>query len=1015
MIDKCLNIKKIPIIDNCLNMKNIPMVNIYLYTENVSSDFLKIYNFYFQNFSYNYINKVNQNDKNLIYIKKELYTIKGFEAKLKNILNNKEPVYLSKCKNIIFLPANSYNIIDTKITYEEIELKSCIIFENHKYSPIVNSKYESLDYETAQLCYKFKDKKIIYNKNIPISNINAFIKYKLNKVNFYYIITYIDENNYNDILDKIKNNKYKYCRYVLINKIKDFDTMIYNVKKINILIKFKKKYIQLISENKLYSFITNNILFFEKMIIFNNYFNLDIINTCHKFIDYYKIYINENFILIPANYFIKMPIFDSNSKEIILPNMYKMILLNISFYNEKEIYCNIENYKKYLESKPLPKNYDTIELKMNIIKDYDNLLILMDEHILKVTSNQNAAHLLLKKISIAILTKNENILSEAGMIALSLFEDIELLKTIYLMIKFSSFKKAKENILIKIIDKLNDDDKTFIIYYSELSKDIGNSTYLKNFYDITLKKKDIILSKINKILLFNLLFNTIAVNKNYENTELFTIFNNLIISLNNDNTSVLTLENQIELYKKGIIDKNILTFIILSISSKFDSFNKSYDEFIKARENIKNNFNKIQDLFDLNVKLDNISMYPIDNFQLSYQGLPSKDIFILKNNLYRKICQDLNYKIDTNFKNDKIKILFHAQQLNRTHSVYKDRHQVIKNLSFDERFDVYFSTFDNIHSEIKFTFGNAKHIKLETNLQKIKETLTLMKLDILVFCEIGMYNLSYYMAYMKLAKIQCNTWGHSDTSGIDSIDYYFSSKLYELPYNEAQTHYSEKLILQNSLCTSYVNPLSKHNIESFKNRFHFGLTDDTIVYFCAQSLFKINPVYDEYIIKILQNVPNSIIIFLDGDKKPKILERLNNHGIGSQIKFFPPMQHNNYMNIISISDIFLDIYPFGGCNSSFEAFSLNKVIVTQPSIMINGRFTSGFYKKMGLDEYICNSKENYIDFAIKLGKDKEYRQSIEKRIADNNACLFLDQETITEWKDDLIKIYDNYHEKIDKK
>jgi len=124
------------------------------------------------------------------------------------------------------------------------------------------------------------------------------------------------------------------------------------------------------------------------------------------------------------------------------------------------------------------------------------------------------------------------------------------------------------------------------------------------------------------------------------------------------------------------------------------------------------------------------------------------------------------------------------------------------------------------------------------------------------------------------------------------------------------------------------------------------------------------------------------------------------------------MQHFGYMNLISISDVFLDIYPFGGCNSSFEAFSLNKVIVTQPSIMCNGRFTSGFYKKMGLDEYICHTKEEYIDFAIKLGKDKEYRQSIEKIIADKKECLFLDQETITEWTDDLIKIYNEYHEKM---
>lgn len=35
---------------------------------------------------------------------------------------------------------------------------------------------------------------------------------------------------------------------------------------------------------------------------------------------------------------------------------------------------------------------------------------------------------------------------------------------------------------------------------------------------------------------------------------------------------------------------------------------------------------------------------------------------------------------------------------------------------------------------------------------------------------------SYFMAHLKLAKIQINTWGHSDTSGIETIDYFFSSK-----------------------------------------------------------------------------------------------------------------------------------------------------------------------------------------------------------------------------------------------
>ena len=47
------------------------------------------------------------------------------------------------------------------------------------------------------------------------------------------------------------------------------------------------------------------------------------------------------------------------------------------------------------------------------------------------------------------------------------------------------------------------------------------------------------------------------------------------------------------------------------------------------------------------------------------------------------------------------------------------------------------------------------------------------------------------------------------------------------------------------------------------------------------------------------------------------------------------------MNLVYISDIVLDTYPFGGCNSSLEVFSLGKIIITYPSEFLPGRFTYG--------------------------------------------------------------------------
>ena len=53
--------------------------------------------------------------------------------------------------------------------------------------------------------------------------------------------------------------------------------------------------------------------------------------------------------------------------------------------------------------------------------------------------------------------------------------------------------------------------------------------------------------------------------------------------------------------------------------------------------------------------------------------------------------------------------------------------------------------------------------------------------------------------------IQCNTWGHSDTSGIDTIDYFISSSYFET--QQSLDYYSEKLLKLDCLSMYYEQPL----------------------------------------------------------------------------------------------------------------------------------------------------------------------------------------------------------------
>jgi predicted O-linked N-acetylglucosamine transferase (SPINDLY family) len=460
-----------------------------------------------------------------------------------------------------------------------------------------------------------------------------------------------------------------------------------------------------------------------------------------------------------------------------------------------------------------------------------------------------------------------------------------------------------------------------------------------------------------------------------------------------------TIEKLLELYPNdsGAVE------LFISLTCNFSATDNLKTNVFDKRFKIKQNLELLLANNNITTQgLDTIISLNTGNFFMSYHGVSSKDIFILKCKLIRKICPELNYSINTEFKNKKIQVCFISSFLTRQHSVYKDRHQVIKQMADNPLFDVYFLTIDELRHDIKPSFGNAKHLQINRNLVEAKTLLNSMKLDAIVYCEIGMDPFFYLLAFMKLAKIQINTWGHSDTSGIDTIDYFFSSKYYEQEYNDAQNNYSEKLILLNSLCTYYINPVTKYPNLPFKSRYYYGFNDNSVIYFCGQSLFKFNQTYYQYIINIMNNNDRAVLLMLNGDNKIDFIKNIN-HDIINRIHWFNGMSHPDYLNLMNISNVVLDTYPFGGCNSSLEAFALGKVVVTQPSPMINGRFTKGFYDKMKLSHYVTNSMEEYIEFARKL-IDSNYREMIENEIKNNRDVLFNDMETVEDWTHKIIEL-----------
>jgi predicted O-linked N-acetylglucosamine transferase (SPINDLY family) len=59
-----------------------------------------------------------------------------------------------------------------------------------------------------------------------------------------------------------------------------------------------------------------------------------------------------------------------------------------------------------------------------------------------------------------------------------------------------------------------------------------------------------------------------------------------------------------------------------------------------------------------------------------------------------------------------------------------------------------------------------------------------------------------------------------------------------------------------------------------------------------------------------------------------------------------------------------------------------------PGSQLPGRFTLGLYEEIELDDCVAHSPEEYVEIALKLGREPEYRRWISERISARCARLF---------------------------
>ena len=280
-----------------------------------------------------------------------------------------------------------------------------------------------------------------------------------------------------------------------------------------------------------------------------------------------------------------------------------------------------------------------------------------------------------------------------------------------------------------------------------------------------------------------------------------------------------------------------------------------------------------------------------------------------------------------------------------------------------------------------------------------RETILADRPHVLIYPEVGMDPVAVRLAAQRLARVQCSSWGHPETSGFPTIDAFLSSDLMEP--QDGDDAYTESLVSLPNLgvwieeTDAEIEPLDRATL---------GYRDSAVVYWCGQSLPKYLPQFDELYPRIAKAVGDCQFVFIglpqasEADRvlKERLVRAFLAHGldVARHCVFLPRLTKGQFLGAIACADLFLDSPEWSGCNSTLESLGSDLPIVTVRGRWMRGRHTSAILQMMGVTETIADTVDGYVEIATQLGIDADLRKTIGAQIAANKSKLYRDQSTI---------------------
>ena len=290
-------------------------------------------------------------------------------------------------------------------------------------------------------------------------------------------------------------------------------------------------------------------------------------------------------------------------------------------------------------------------------------------------------------------------------------------------------------------------------------------------------------------------------------------------------------------------------------------------------------------------------------------------------------------------------------------------------------------TRDAMQQRLTRSFDRFIDVKQKSNLE-IAALARQLNVDIAVDLGGHAANNRASIFALRAAPLQVSYLGYLGSMGAGYIDYIIAD--HTVVTQDSEPYFSENIIYLPD-CFQVNDGKRAIGEESFTREL-LGLPRSGFVFCCFNSNYKIMPAMFESWMRILKNVPGSVLLMYAGHAAVETNLRMQAARLEvdpQRLIFAQRLPPAEYLSRYRAADLFLDTLPYNGGTTVSDALWAGLPVLTLAGQAFAGRVAASLLKAVGLPELIATSQAAYEALAIELASTPDRLAQIRNTLQNN--------------------------------